>query len=118
MAPKTSKSTIKAKKVVRKTDKKKRSKKRAGSYKIYIFKVLKQVHPDTAVSSKAMSILNSFATDVFERIASEASKLMLHGKSKTLTAKEIQSAVRLVLPGELSKHASSEGTKAVNKFSG
>merc|ERR1712018_28725 len=34
-------------------------KKRKESYAIYIYKVLKQVHPDTGVSSKAMSIMNS-----------------------------------------------------------
>ena len=31
-------------------------------------------------------------------------------------ARAVQTAVRLVLPGELSKHAVSEGTKAVTKF--
>ena len=31
-------------------------------------------------------------------------------------SREIQTAVRLVLPGELAKHAVSEGTKAVTKF--
>lgn len=35
--------------------------------------VLKQVHPDTGISNKAMAILNSFVNDIFERIASEAS---------------------------------------------
>ncbi|KAG5678676.1 hypothetical protein PVAND_008327 [Polypedilum vanderplanki] len=48
---------------------------RKESYSIYIFKVLKQVHPDTGISSKAMSIMNSFVNDVFERIAAEASRL-------------------------------------------
>lgn len=37
-------------------------------------------------------------------------------KTKTLTSREIQTAVRLMLPGELAKHAMSEGTKAVAKF--
>ena len=55
--------------------KKKRKKNRKESYGIYIYKVLKQVHPDTGVSSKAMSIMNSFVNDLFERIAGEASKL-------------------------------------------
>merc|ERR1711890_183458 len=41
-------------------------KKRKESYAIYIYKVLKQVHPDTGVSSKAMSIMNSFVNDIFE----------------------------------------------------
>lgn len=51
-------------------DKKKR-KKRKESYSIYIYKVMKQVHPDTGISSKAMSIMNSFVNDLFERIATE-----------------------------------------------
>ena len=42
---------------------------------IYVqFQVLKQVHPVTGISSKAMPSINSFVNDVFERIASEAAK--------------------------------------------
>ena len=93
-----------------------KGKKRKESYAIYIYKVLKQVHPDTGVSSKAMSIMNSFVNDIFERIAAEASRLAHYNKRSTITSREIQTAVRLVLPGELAKHAVSEGTKAVAKF--
>ena len=38
------------------------------------------MHPDTGVSSKAMSIMNSFVNDLFERIAAEASKLAHYNK--------------------------------------
>ena len=86
------------------------------SYKSYIFKVLKQVHPDTGVSKKAMSIMNSFVNDIFGRISGEAGKLVGYSKSKTLTSREVQTAIRLILPGELAKHAVSEGTKAVTKY--
>ncbi|KAJ4870056.1 Histone H2B.6 [Raphanus sativus] len=55
--------------------KKKRSKKSVETYKIYIFKVLKQVHPDIGISSKAMGIMNSFINDIFEKLAGESSKL-------------------------------------------
>merc|ERR1711942_320872 len=96
-------------------DGKKRKSKRKESYGIYIYKVLKQVHPDTGVSSKAMSIMNSFVND-FERIAAEASRLAHYNKRSTITSREIQTAVRLLLPGELAKHAVSEGTKAVTKY--
>ena len=92
-------------------------KKRTESYSSYIYKVLKQVHPDTGISKKGMSIMNSFINDIFERIASEAGKLSTYNKKATLSSREIQSAVRLMLPGELAKHAVSEGTKAVTKFS-
>jgi histone H2B len=95
---------------------KKRHKKRKESYGVYIYKVLKQVHPDTGVSSKAMSIMNSFVNDIFERIASESSRLAHINKKATITSREIQTAIRLLLPGELAKHAVSEGTKAVTKY--
>ncbi|KAL1532107.1 Histone H2B [Salvia divinorum] len=96
--------------------KKKRSKKSVETYKIYIFKVLKQVHPDIGISSKAMGIMNSFINDIFEKMAQESSRLARYNKKPTITSREIQTAVRLVLPGELAKHAVSEGTKAVTKF--
>merc|ERR1712166_574779 len=95
---------------------KKRRAKRKESFSIYIYKVLKQVHPDTGVSSKAMSIMNSFVNDIFERVAAEASRLAHYNKRSTISSREIQTAVRLLLPGELAKHAVSEGTKAVTKY--
>ena len=100
------------------------------------FLVLKQVHPDTGISNRAMSILNSFVNDIFERVATEASKLAAYNKKSTISSREIQTSyvftiqikrqgsitnsyhsVRLILPGELAKHAVSEGTKAVTKYS-
>nr|XP_033811863.1 uncharacterized protein LOC117365495 [Geotrypetes seraphini] len=108
-----------SKKAVSKTQKKdgkKRKKQRKETYAIYVYKVLKQVHPDTGISSKAMGIMNSFVSDIFERIAGEASRLAHYNKRSTITSREIQTAVRLLLPGELAKHAVSEGTKAVTKY--
>ena len=91
-------------------------KKAKQSFKIYVYKVLKQVHPDTGISSKAMNIMNSMVGDMFDRVASEASKLAKYNKKSTISSREIQTAVRLLLPGELAKHAVSEGTKAVTKY--
>uniref|UniRef100_A0A914E3S6 Histone H2B n=1 Tax=Acrobeloides nanus TaxID=290746 RepID=A0A914E3S6_9BILA len=120
MPPKPSgkgaKKAVKSQKVSRKPGDKKRRKSRKESYSVYIYRVLKQVHPDTGISSKAMSIMNSFVNDVFERIASEASRLAHYNKRHTISSREIQTSVRLILPGELAKHAVSEGTKAVTKY--
>ena len=103
MPPKTSgkaaKKSGKAQKAITKGDKKKRKGKRKESYAIYIYKVLKQVHPDTGISSKAMSIMNSFVNDIFSRIAAEASRLAHYNKRSTITSREIQTSVRLLLPG-------------------
>jgi len=95
-----------------------RRKRRNETYNLYIYKVLKQVHPEIGVSKKAMSILNSFVSDTFEKIVGEAGRLCKYGKKQTLSAREVQSACRLVLPGELAKHALSEGTKALTKYQG
>ena len=99
-----------------KADPSKKKKTRKETYSSYIYKVLKQVHPDVGISNKAMSILNSFVNDIFGRIAGEASKLASYNKKSTISSREIQTAVRLLLPGELAKHAVSEGTKAVTKY--
>ncbi len=98
------------------TDKKKRSKKRSESYSIYIYRVLQQVHPGTTMSMKAMNIMNSFVSDLFDRIATEAAKLAQYTNTKTVTSREIQTAARLLLPGELAKHGVVEGSKAVTKY--
>ena len=119
MAPKASgKGSKKAgmAKAARTTTAGKRRRRRKESYGIYIYKVLKQVHPDTGISSRAMSIMNSFVNDIFERIAGEASRLAKYNKRSTISSREIQTSVRLLLPGELAKHAVSEGTKAVTKY--
>uniref|UniRef100_A0A914I4H9 Histone H2A/H2B/H3 domain-containing protein n=1 Tax=Globodera rostochiensis TaxID=31243 RepID=A0A914I4H9_GLORO len=103
MPPKPSgkgaKKAVKSTKTVRTGDKKRR-KARKESYSVYIYRVLKQVHPDTGISAKAMSIMNSFVNDVFERIGAEASRLAHYNKRSTISSREIQTAVRLILPGD------------------
>ncbi|KAF4693037.1 hypothetical protein FOZ60_012028 [Perkinsus olseni] len=91
----------------------KRRRRHAETYNTYIFRVLKQVHPNTGISKKSMMIMNSFVNDTFERIVSEAAKLCKYSTKGTLSSREIQTAIRLVLPGELAKHAVSEGTKMI-----
>ena len=95
---------------------KKSKKANFGKWKSYVYKVLKQVHPETGISTKAMNIMESFVNDLFERIAAEASKLARYSRQSTILPRDIQTAVRLLLPGELSKHAVSEGTKALTKY--
>lgn len=98
------------------TQERKKTKKRSETFSLYIYRVLKQVHPDTGISKRSMNIMNSFINDIFERVCLESSRLVRYSKKRTLSSREIQTAVRLILPGELAKHAVSEGTKAVTKF--
>ncbi|XP_061249083.1 histone H2B type 1-K-like [Bos javanicus] len=117
-APAPKKGSEKAVTKAQKKDGKKRKHSPKESCSVFVYKVLKRVHPDTGISSKAMAIMNSFVNDIFERNAGEASRLAHYNKCSTITSWEIQTAVRLLLPGELAKHAVSQGTKAVTKRSG
>jgi histone H2B len=94
-----------------------RRRQRTETFSVYIYRVLKQVHPETGISKRSMSIMNSFIHDIFEKIANESSRLVRYNRKHTLSSREVQTAVRLLLPGELAKHAVSEGTKAVTKYS-
>ena len=107
------------KKAVAKTHTKKVAKKhnkRVQSYSTYIVRILKQVHPKIGISKRSVSIMNSLVNDTFEKVASEAGRLVRYNNKGVLGSREVQTAIRLVLPGELAKHAVSEGTKAVTKF--
>lgn len=93
------------------------------SYAYYIHKVLKTVHPHGQnsgkkcnLSIKAMSILDCLAIDLYGRLTNEAILLTKRQKKRTLSSIEVQTATRLVLPGELAKHAMGDGTKAVLNF--
>ncbi|XP_041039867.1 histone H2B type 1-L-like [Carcharodon carcharias] len=90
-----------AMKMFRKDDRKHR-RNRKESYSIYN-KVLKQVHSDTSISSKAMRVINSFISVIFKWTASEVSRLVHYTKRQTISSREIESAIRLLLSQELVK---------------
>ncbi|CAL1404137.1 unnamed protein product [Linum trigynum] len=105
-------------------EKKARKRKRRGGgglegegYGRYVYKVMKEVHPEMRISAMAMSIVNSLMKDMFERIADEAATLTSRvSRKQTMSFREVQDAVRLILPGDLGKHAVAEGSKAVAKY--
>ncbi|XP_045635346.1 late histone H2B.L4-like [Ursus americanus] len=90
------------------------------SFATYFPRVLKQVHEGLSLSKKAVSVMDSFVKDIFERIADEAARLARStkgsNKHSTISSREIQTAVRLLLPGEIGKHAVSEATKAIIRY--
>ncbi|KAF5795527.1 putative histone H2B, histone-fold protein [Helianthus annuus] len=95
----------------------KKSKKSYETYKPYISKLLKNVHSGRiGISNKATEIMNSFINDMSEKIFLEASKLARISKKSTISRREIEYAVKLVLPGKLAKHALDRGTKATEIF--
>nr|ADK66837.1 putative histone 2B [Karlodinium veneficum] len=89
---------------------------KSETYERYIYKLLKNAHPKMGISKQAMAIMNCCVNDAFERVSLEAVKLSRLSKSKVLAPRDIISACRLVLPGELSKHAVAEGSKTLMRY--
>jgi len=85
-------------------------------FEVYIYRVLKQVHPDTGISGAALSIMVNLVKVNITKIVKVVNQLLLRTGAKTVTSRDIQSATRICLPGELSKHAVTEGIKAVTKY--
>ena len=63
-----------------------------------------------------MLTINAMVMDAANKIVAEMPLLLALRKAATLGCREVQTAVRLALPGEIMKHAVSEGTKAVTKY--
>ena len=75
--------------IAKKVVKRPLSKKNSESFKVFIHRVLKQVHPETGISKRSMSIMNSFINDLFEKISIESSKLVRFTKKHTLSSREV-----------------------------
>ncbi|XP_075449174.1 histone H2B-like [Ascaphus truei] len=82
-----------------------RERRRNPFHAVVLRKMLKEMHPHSGITAKAMHVLTSFVTDILCRVASEGSMLSRHKKQQEPSSQEIQAAVRHILPGELAKHA-------------
>ena len=71
----------------------------------YIYNVLKKVHRNVGIESKAMKTMNAFIQEVFEKLATEASREMNANRRSALSSKELRKAVGLLLPGNVGKRA-------------
>ena len=50
--------------------------KKGVSLSPYIYKVLKQVHPDTGISNKAMAVIGDILREIFFNVLNESRKLL------------------------------------------
>jgi histone H2B len=95
------------------------ARKKKESFSLYIYKVLKETSGNKdskGINKRAMNIMNSLVFDVFDQLATQAAQLLRTTGKHTLTAREVESCVKLLFPVDLAQHAIQEGRKAVEKF--
>ena len=49
---------------------------RMESYKTYLYRVLKSVHPEMGISKRGMDVCESLVNDMYERLVAEAVRLL------------------------------------------
>jgi histone H2B len=82
-------------------------------FKTGIKKLVYQVHYDLRIKSISVDIINDMIKHLCEEIIAVANKLAQLGKRKRVGQKEVKSALVLLIPGELVKHAISEATRSL-----
>lgn len=94
----------------------KRKKPNHEAFDTYIYKVIKNLHPDQGVSKKGMMVLSAITNDLFEKITVEATSLARYHNKQTLAANDVQAALKLLLPQDMTEHIIAEGMSAIEKY--
>lgn len=103
-------------KVATKGEPKPRRRKGIRSYDAYIHRTMKKENPGFGLTHNGVSVVNKFITQVESNLSRLAGKLARQNGTRTLGAREIETAVLLLFPEELAVHAAAEGAKAVVKI--
>jgi histone H2B len=104
------------------SDQKKEHKKRRSNHKnklqygIYLHRLLRHDHPAMHISQKGLLVMEAIVRDVAQRLLEQGATLGRANHRQTLTSRELATAVRLCLPGELATHAHAEGGKALLRY--
>ena len=70
------------------------------------------------ISKSTIDMLNEILVDFYHTLLSEGRDLVIMGKKSTLSAAEIETAVKLKLTGELQKAAVASGKDALSRYTG
>jgi Core histone H2A/H2B/H3/H4 len=68
------------------------------------------------MTKKAVTTMTNLCDDIFDKIMHDAVQIAKMNKKKTINCAEIQTAARLLLPGQLGIHGVSEATKAIKSI--
>ena len=69
----------------------------------------------SAYGSAAHGAMNTMCSDKFDQIMAEGRMLVINGKKSTLSSKDVETACKLTIPGELGKGAITQGRQALKE---
>ncbi|KAM4701856.1 histone H2B type 1-A-like [Discoglossus pictus] len=86
------------------------------SFGYFVKKVLKEVFPSVTMSEDATTLVHHVIKEFLNRVLNACTQLVHYSGRKTLSSRELQAAVRLILPKGLAKSAVNEATKSVAQY--
>ena len=92
-------------------------KKKSHMFETYISKVLKQISTSNGITNNAKQQLNSILCYIIKHISILTIKLTMAAKKKTISLKEIENSLILVLSGKLLENSLKEGQKSCSNIS-
>lgn len=84
------------------------------SFSVYIYRVMKQIHPDTGMTTSGMTQLESMIAYVLHKLIQHINLLLNMSRKRTISLREVVSALLLYFPGELGKHALMQVAKSIS----
>jgi hypothetical protein len=79
--------------------------------------VLKKIHGNLQISTRAVRVLNDMCLDLLDRFATEAAHFSRVGNMATLNSRHVLYAVRSLIEGqELRKHAQHAGCQRTHQY--
>lgn len=87
-----------------------------NNFDTYIKRLGKTIRDDSSITRESLQVINTMIDFVIKKLSNSIRELMANSKHVIITSRDLQTAVRLVIDGDLAKHAVSEGTKVVTRF--
>lgn len=85
-------------------------------FESYVKKILTSVDPHLHISATAKKAFSDLISVLIIELLEGSIHGTLHARTRTISSRDVQTAVRHMLKGELSKHAVSAATKAVTWY--
>lgn len=85
-------------------------------FDLYIQRVFKQVNPNGKLKKAAREFINEIIDKFLKEMIPMIITLTEHKRTITISARDVQSVIRILFTRQLSKHAISEGVKAVTRY--
>jgi histone H3 len=91
-------------------------KKRTRFYEIYLTKLLKQVSGENGITSNSKQQLNSILCSITRLVSTKVNELTEMARKKTMSEKEVVSALTILFPGDLGKGMTTMCDQSVENY--